>query len=231
MIKTKPRRQLGLGKSKQERSSSLRTESKFPHHYHERHLALFLYSLNFTLNSLGSSITLRRSVPGSARANGKQNRIIDKDLYDIVRPPLEMTSFHLHGKRKSTYPGSGILQQKIGLRGRCWECKFRNIVLLKGRDGVWSDGDEKVIAREQNQVSTRRTSWSGKAKQAAIDEGVRENPTLVFENRNAGEENDLLTDLMVAVWCAKTWCAETWEEKNPRPILSERSYSWGTYIK
>jgi hypothetical protein len=190
-----------------------------------------LYSLNYTLNSMGSSITLRRSVLGPVRANGKQGKIMDKDLYDITRPPLNLVTFGLHGKRKSTYPGIGQLQLKLGLRGKFWECKFKERVVLKGRNGIWSDGEGKIVAKEVNEVVAKKSNWKGKGKQVLVDEGVRENPGLVFEERESGEANDLLTDLMVAVWCAKTWCAETWEAKSATPSASEGSYSWGTYLK
>lgn len=188
-----------------------------------------LYSLNYTLNSMGSSIMLRRSVSGPIRANGKQGKIFDKDLYDITRPPLNLVTFHIHGKRKSTYPGIGQLQMKLGLRGRFWECKFKEKVVLKGRNGVWADGDGVVVAKEVNEVVAKR--GKGKEKQIAVDDGVRENPGLAFETKREGEANDLLTDLMVAVWCAKTWCAETWEGKSATPSVSEGSYSWGIYLK
>ena len=191
--------------------------------------ATALYSLNYTLNSMGSSVTLRRSVPGPVRTNGKQGKIVDKDLYDIKRPPLNFVTFHLHGKRKSTYPGVGQLQMKLGLRGRYWECKFKEKVVLKGRNGVWNDGEGKLVAREVNEVVAKR--GKGKEKQVVVDDGVRENPGLIFEERADGEANDLLTDLMVAVWCAKTWCAETWEAKSATPSASEGSYSYGPCIK
>lgn len=191
--------------------------------------ATALYSLNYTLNSMGSSITLRRSVPGPVRANGRQGKIVDKDLYDITRPPLNLVTFHIHGKRKSTYPGVGQLQMKLGMRGRYWECKFKEKVLLKGRNGVWSDGEGKVVAKEVNEVVAKR--GKGKEKQVVFDDGVRENPGLLFEERGAGEVDNLLIDLMVAVWCAKTWCAETWEAKSATPSASEGSYSWGAYLK
>lgn len=193
--------------------------------------ATALYSLNYTLNSMGSSITLRRSVPGPIRANGKQGKIVDKDLYDITRPPLNLVTFHIHGKRKSTYPGVGQLQMKLGLRGKYWECKFKEKVVLKGRNGVWTNGEGNMVAKEENEVVAKKINWKGKDKQVVIDDGVRENPGLVFEERETSEADDLLTDLMVAVWCAKTWCAETWEAKNTTPSASEGSYSWGNYLK
>lgn len=193
--------------------------------------ATALYSLNYTLNSMGSSITLRRSVPGPIRANGKQGKIVDKDLYDITRPPLNLVTFHIHGKRKSTYPGVGQLQMKLGLRGKYWECKFKEKVVLKGKNGVWTDGEGEVVAIEENEVVARKANWKGKEKQVVIDDGVKENPGLVFKEREVGEGNNLLTDLVVAVWCAKTWCAETWEAKSATPSASEGSYSWGNYLK
>ena len=193
--------------------------------------ATALYSLNYTLNSMGSSITLRRSVPGPVRANGRQGKIMDKDLYDITRPPLNLVTFSIHGKRKSTYPGVGQLQMKLGLRGKYWECKFKERVVLKGRNGMWRDGEGKMVAKEVNEVVAKKLNWKGKEKQVLIDEGVRENPGLVFAERENEEENDLLVDLMVAVWCAKTWCAETWEAKSVTPSALEGSYSWGTYLE
>jgi hypothetical protein len=55
--------------------------------------ATALYSLNYTLNTMGNSITLSRSVPGTVRVTGKSSKIMDKDLYDITRPPLSISEF------------------------------------------------------------------------------------------------------------------------------------------
>ena len=103
--------------------------------------------------------------------------------------------------------------------------------MLKGRNGMWRDGEGKMVAKEVNEVVAKKLNWKGKEKQVLIDEGVRENPGLVFAERENEEENDLLVDLMVAVWCAKTWCAETWEAKSVTPSALEGSYSWGTYLE
>jgi len=169
--------------------------------------ATALYSLNYTLNSMGNSITLRRSVPGPLRPNSQAGKIQDKDLYDITRPPFSAFFYQIHGKRQSTYPGVGDLKLKMGLRGKYWECRFKDKVVLKGRGGVWEDADGKVVAREINEVLSKRK----KGKEKMIDDGVRENPGVDFEPDVA----DLLVDLMVACWCAKTWCNETHESRQP----------------
>ncbi len=181
--------------------------------------ATTLYSLNFTLNSMGTSITLRRSVPGPFRANGKTGKIIDKEIYDIKRPPMTLLHFVLHGKRKSTYPGVGELQMKQGLRGKYWECKFKSHVVLKGRGGNWVDSEGNLLATEVNEVGLKKMSKKGKE----IDDGVRENPGLVFEKKEGVDP--LLVDLMVAVWCAKIWGAETYESRSVRPSASKGLYS------
>lgn len=181
--------------------------------------ATALYSLNYTLNTMGNSITLSRSVPGAVRTGGKSSKIIDKDLYDITRPPLSILEFHIHGKRKSTFPGTGNLQMKMGLTGKYWECKFKEKVVLKGKHGTWTDAQGKVVAREANEVVAKNVSKKGKE----VDNGVRENPGLVFEERE--EEDALLVDLMVAVWCAKTWCAETFEARMSKPTMAESEFS------
>jgi len=172
--------------------------------------ATALYSLNYTLNSMGTSITLRRSVPGAVRANGSAGKIVDKDLYDITRPPMTDVQFELKGKRKSTYPGTGDLQFKKGFTGKYWECRFKEKLVLKGKNAKWTDGKGKLIAAEVNEVVPKRVSKKG--KEIAIDDGVRENPGLVFEEKE-GDIDALLLDLMVAVWCAKTWYAETLEAR------------------
>jgi len=187
--------------------------------------ATALCSLNYTLNTMGSSITLRRSVQRPVRANGTQGKIEDKDLYDITRPPFNLLSFTIHGKRKSTYPGEGTLRLRMGLRGRYWECRFKDKVMLKGKNGEWVDGAGKLLAKEVNEVIPRK----GKGKAIIVDDGVRENPGLTFEERET--QDDLLVDLMVAVWCAKTWFAETFESKTSLPSTSETGYSWGTILK
>lgn len=108
---------------------------------------------------------------------------------------------------------------KQGLRGKYWECKFKNQVVLKGRDGKWVDSKGELLATEVNEVGVKKGSKKGKE----VDDGVRENPGLVFEERE--EMDPLLVDLMVAVWCAKTWGAETYEERSVRPSASEGKYS------
>lgn len=181
--------------------------------------ATALYSLNYTLNTMGNSVTLSRSVPGAMRADGTTRKIIDKDLYDITRPPLSLLEFHLKGKRKSTFPGTGNLQLKMGLMGKYWECKFKEKTILKGKNGTWCDGQGKVVAKEVNEVIAKKASRKGKE----VDSGVRENPGLVFEEWEEGMEG-LLVDLMVAVWCAKTWCAETFEARMTKPTMVESKF-------
>ncbi len=181
--------------------------------------ATAVYSLNYTLNTMGNSITLSRSVPGAVRLTGKSSKIIDKDLYDITRPPLSILEFHIHGKRKSTFPGIGNLQMKTGLVGKYWECRFKEKTVLKGKHGTWTDANGKVVAKEVNEVVAKKVSK--KAKE--VDNGVRENPGLVFVEREG--EDALLVDLMVAVWCAKTWCAETFGARMSKPTMAESECS------
>jgi hypothetical protein len=181
--------------------------------------ATALYSLNYTLNTMGNSITLSRSVPGAVRVTGKSSKIMDKDLYGITCPPLSISEFHIHGRRKSTFPGTGNLQMKTGLTGKYWECKFKEKVVLKGKHGAWTDAQGKVVAKEVNEVVAKNVSKKGKE----VDNGVRENPGLVFEEREG--EDALLVDLMVAVWCAKTWCAETFEARMSKPTMAESESS------
>lgn len=164
--------------------------------------ATALYSLNYTLNSMGSSITLRLSVLGPVRSTGQTGKVQDKDLYDITRPPFNNSSFQIHGKRQSTYPGTGDLKMRVGLRGRYWECRFKNKVVLKSKAGVWEDGNGRVVAREVNEILAKR-------EEKMIGDGVSENPGL---NLESGVE-ELLLDLTVAVWCAKTWYSQTYESK------------------
>ena len=184
-----------------------------------------LYSLNYTLNSMGSSITLRRSVPGIIREDGRKGKIVDKDLYEITRPPFNLLGFDIVGKRKSTFPGTGELQLKSGASGlgrKFWECRFKGRAVLVGKKGVWTDGEGKIVAREVNEVVPKK--GRGKGKEKEVDEGVRENPSLNFEDREGGI-NELSLDLMVAVWCAKTWWAETFEAKSARDGTSEGAFS------
>jgi hypothetical protein len=137
------------------------------------------------------------------RVTGKSSKIMDKDLCDITRPPLSISEFHIHGKRKSTFPGTGNPQMKTSLMGKYWECKFK----------------EKVVAKEVNEIVAKNVSKKGKE----VDNGVRENPGLVFEEREG--EDALVVDLMVAVWCAKTWCAETFEARMSKPTMAESESS------
>lgn len=120
--------------------------------------ATALYSLNYTLNTMGNSIKFSRSVPGVIRRAGKSSKIMDKDLYDITRPPLSILEFQIHGKRKSTFPGTGNLQMKKGLTGKYWECKFKEKFVLKGKHGTWTDAQGKVVAKEVNEVSAKDVS-------------------------------------------------------------------------
>ncbi len=59
----------------------------------------------------------------------------------------------------------------MGLAGKYWECKFKEKVVLK------------AVAREVNEVVAKNVSKKGKE----VDNGVRENPGLVFDER---EEED-----------------------------------------
>jgi hypothetical protein len=151
---------------------------------------------------------LRRSVPGSVRASGTTGKIMDKDLYEIIRPPSTLTEFEICGKRRSTFPGTGRLELRTGFRGMHWECKFKEKVVLKSKSGAWMDGEGKPVATEINEVIPKKGSRKG--KEVAVDDGVRGNPGLVFEGVAV---DSLLVDLMVAVWCAKTWSSETYELK------------------
>ncbi|RDL38003.1 uncharacterized protein BP5553_05436 [Venustampulla echinocandica] len=185
--------------------------------------ATALYSLNYTLNSMGNSITLRRSIRTPERASGAPSKLVDKDLYSFTRPPMSNLLFELEGKRRSTYPGSGTIQMKSGLRGKYWECKFKNKVMLKGRSGKWEDGDGKPVAREVNEVTMK----SKKGKEKENPSGLSENPGLNFE---PGIE-ERMVDLMVAVWCTKIWCCETYQSWIPKSSLIEgkagRERVWG----
>jgi hypothetical protein len=182
--------------------------------------ATALYSLNYTLNTMGNSVTLSRSVPGAIRMDGTSGKIMDKDLYDISRPPLSFLEFHIKGKRKSTYPGTGNLQLKKGLTGKYWECKFKEKVVLKGKNGTWSDGQGRLVAKEVHEVVAKNVSKKGKE----VDSGVRENPGLAFEGREGEVVDALLVDLVVAVWCAKTWYAETFEARMGKPAVTESEF-------
>lgn len=108
----------------------------------------------------------------------------------------------------------------MGLAGKYWECKFKEKVVLKGKHGTWTDAAGKAVAREVNEVVAKNVSKKGKE----VDNGVRENPGLVFDERE--EEDALLVDLMVAVWCAKTWCAETFEARMSKPTMAESEFSY-----
>ncbi|KAH8685438.1 hypothetical protein BGZ60DRAFT_92246 [Tricladium varicosporioides] len=160
--------------------------------------ATALYSLNFTLNSMGNSIMLRRSVPGQKRANGTIGKIVDKDLYAIKRAPFNPAVLQIEGQRKSTYSGQGILQMKHGLRGKYWECKFKDKVVLSQKKGVWEDGNGKAVASETNEISLKNKRVEG-------------NPGLNFEIGT----DDMVIDLLVAIWCAKMWFIETYDERKP----------------
>jgi hypothetical protein len=139
--------------------------------------ATALYSLNYTLNTMGNSVTISRSVPGTIRNDGTSSKITDKDLYNITRPPLSLLEFQIHGKRKSTFSGTGNLQMKTGLMGKYWECRFKDKLVLRGKYGTWCDKQGRVVAREVNEVVAKKVSSWGKE----VERGVRENPGLVFE--------------------------------------------------
>jgi hypothetical protein len=178
-----------------------------------------LYSLNHALDTKSNSITLRRSVPNTVYPQ----KLTDKDLWEIFRPPMTRTKFQLHGKTESTYLRTGELTMKSGLSGQVWECRFEPGVVLRGKDGVWSDGHGEVVAREVNEVIAKKGSRKGKGKEA--EDSVRKNPSLTFVERRNGEEEPFLVDLMVAVWCAKTWCAETWESRGDGPSMKEGEFA------
>ena len=91
--------------------------------------------------------------------------------------------------------------------------------MLKGKHGTWTDAQGKLVAKEVNEVVAKNASKKGKE----VDNGVRENPGLVFEEREG--EDALVVDLMVAVWCAKTWCAETFEARMSKPTMAESESS------
>jgi hypothetical protein len=94
--------------------------------------------------------------------------------------------------------------------------------LLRGKDGVWTDGQGVVVAREVNEVIARKGGRKGKENE--VDDGVRGDPGLTFLERRNGEEDRFLVDLMVAVWCAKMWCVETWECRRDGPSMKEGEF-------
>lgn len=174
-----------------------------------------LYSLNHPLNAKRDSIILRRSVPNTIHPQ----KLTDEDLWEIFRPPNTRTKFQLYGETESTRFRTGELTMKSGLSGQVWECRFEPYVLLRGKDGVWTDGQGVVVAREVNEVIARKEGRKGKENE--VEDGVRRNPGLTFLESWNGEEDRFLVDLMVAVWCAKTWCAETWESRRDWPSMKE----------
>lgn len=178
-----------------------------------------LYSLNHALDTKINSITLRRSVPNTVNPQ----KVTDKDLWEIFRPPMARTKFQLHGKTESTYLRTGELTMKSGLSGQVWECRFEPGVVLRGKDGVWSDGQGEVVAREANEVIAKKGSRKGKEREAV--DSVRKNPSLTRVERRNGKEDLFLVDLMVAVWCAKMWCAETWESRGDGPSMKEGEFA------
>lgn len=146
--------------------------------------ATALYSLNFTLNSMGNSIIVRRS------GTSPRGKIVDKELYGITRQPMSSSLlFEIQGKRQSTFPGTGKIQFKAGILGRYWECQYKNKLVLKGKKGIWTNVHGNVVAREVNEVP------EGSKK------GVQGKPVLNFE----GGIDGLMVDLMVAVWCTTIW--------------------------
>lgn len=162
--------------------------------------ATALYSLNFTLNSMGNSIMVRRS---GASPRGK---IVDKDLYGITRQPMSGSHlFEIQGKRQSTFPGTGKIQFKSGLFGGGWECQYKNKLVLKGKRDIWTNVDGKVVAREVNEVP------EGNKK------GVQGKPILNFEKGI----DELLVDLMVAVWCTTIWASGTYEAREMKHTESK----------
>jgi hypothetical protein len=177
-----------------------------------------LYSLNHPLNTKRDSIVLGRSVPNTIHPQ----KLTDEDLWEIFRPPNTRTQFQLFGETESTHFRTGELTMKSGLTGQVWEGRFEPDVLLRGKDGVWTDGQGVVLAREVNEVIARKGSRKGKENE--VEDGVRRNPGLTFLERLDGEEDQFLVDLMVAVWCAKTWCTETWESRRDGPSMKEGEF-------
>ncbi|KAG9228924.1 hypothetical protein BJ875DRAFT_216632 [Amylocarpus encephaloides] len=165
--------------------------------------ATALYSLNFTLNTMGNSIMLRRSVPSPQRTPGAPGKIVDKDLYEISRQPMSDVLFQIQGQRQSTHAGTGSLFFKTGLRGKYWECKYKSGLVLKGKNGTWEDASGNAVAQEEDTGSKRR----GERKQGT--EAVLSRPVLNLQDGI----DDRLTDLMVAVWCTTIWCLETREAR------------------
>jgi hypothetical protein len=45
---------------------------------------------------------------------------------------------------------------KSGLSGQVWECRLEVDVLLRGKDGVWTDVQGEVVAKEVNEVNARK---------------------------------------------------------------------------
>jgi hypothetical protein len=176
-----------------------------------------LYSLNHPLNTKRDSIILRRSVPDTIHPQ----KLTEEDLWEIFRPPNTRTKFQLFGETESTHFRTGEVTMKSGLSGQVWECEFEPDVLLRGKDGLWTDGQGVVVAREVNEVIARKGSRKGKENDV---DGVRRNPGLKFLERRNGGEDRFLVDLMVAVWCAKMWCAETWESRRDGPSMKEGEF-------
>lgn len=181
-----------------------------------------LYSLDYVLQSQGGKLTLRRSIPGAARSDGTLKKVQDKELYELKRG-FVLEKFELVGQRRSTYKGEIILKLKTSLLGKkSWECtlktKSRDEILLRSQGMEWQNADGKIIARERDDIVVPSKHMKGKGKEK-VDEGrgSSSQDELMLVDRS----NEMLVDLLVAVWIAKLWYAETYEFKTKPLTLDD----------
>jgi len=184
-----------------------------------------IYSLDYVLQSRGDKIMLRRSIPGTMRADGTARMAQDKDLYEIQRN-FDLGTFSLVGQRRSTHRGDIVLKLKTSLLGKkSWDCVLKSTgredILLKSNGAEWQTHSGTVIARERDDIVVPKRELKGKGKEKADEErgaGVKDE-LILLERRD-----QMLVDLLVSVWVAKLWFGESYEYKTRNPTKDESNF-------
>jgi hypothetical protein len=173
-----------------------------------------LHHLSLSLESTGHSITLSASIPSRINSEGTRLKARDRDLYIITRG----IGFSIRSQSRTAYLGVGrLLFERHGFKGKRWELSYgggadgkgKRDVVLKKKDGKWTDSMGAAVAEEEEENlaqikdQTRDRSGEGggstsKNRILTIAEGVDER----------------MKSLLVAVWCATIWYRQTYEELN-----------------
>jgi hypothetical protein len=173
-----------------------------------------LYHLSLSLESTGHSIALSASIPSRINSEGTRLKARDRDLYIITRG----IGFSIRSQSRTAYPGVGrLLFERHGFKGKWWELSYgsdadgkgRRDVVLKKKDGEWTDSKGAVVAEEEEEYLMQNKDQT-RGRSGEREESTSKNRTLTI----AEGVDESMRSLLVAVWCATVWYKQTYEEVN-----------------